>query len=171
MSFYNQANPVWINDANGTPILLGSSSGGASLSVVPSSSGFAVSSAQLPASLGQKNNSLSISVIPSTSATFTVANNQYASKLWDNVNSGTTSNVSSAHPLTGSNLNITGNVGGATTLTLQLSPDGTSYYTTGNTVVAGGAGDFHGAFGNLGCAFARIESSASQTITLWASSR
>lgn len=61
-------------------------------------------------------------------------------------------------------VSIMGHVSGATTLTVQVSPDGTTFYDTATTAVLGGASDFHITL-TTAAKYVRLKTSATITIS------
>lgn len=66
--------------------------------------------------------------------------------------------------INGGVVSIMGSAGGAATLTVQVSPDGTTFYDTATNVVLGGAGDFHLTL-TTAARYARLKTSATITIS------
>ena len=63
-----------------------------------------------------------------------------------------------------------GHVSGAATITVQVSPDGTTFYDTASTAVLGGAADFHITL-TTAARYARLKTSATITISATIQSR
>jgi streptogramin lyase len=61
-------------------------------------------------------------------------------------------------------VSVFGNVNGATTITVQVSQDGQTWYDTTLTAVAAGAGNFYIA-GSIGARYVRLKSSNAVTAT------
>jgi hypothetical protein len=74
---------------------------------------------------------------------------------------GTSANIDAQYM---KNVSAFGSASAATTITIQISQDGTNFYDTSTNVVLAGAGDFH-MFITIAARYARLKSSAAATIT------
>jgi hypothetical protein len=89
--------------------------------------------------------------------------------LWNNASSGVAT-ASSVHTVSGPHVSIFGTVNGATTLTVWLSDDNTTYYKDINSFIASQSGDV-AVHLTTACKYLHVKSSSDITTTLICSSR
>ncbi len=107
------------------------------------------------------------------------SDNDILRKILNNINSaatGTQANAASSVAFSaggfssiidtfgGDEISAFGHVSAATTITVQVSADGITFYDTSSTQVLGAAADFHIYF-STGARYVRLKSSAAVTIT------
>lgn len=83
---------------------------------------------------------------------------------WDNVAVGIAGTSTAIDCQYQYRISVFGTTSAATTITANVSQDGTNYYDSGNEQVLAGAGDFHFSF-ETGARYVQLVSSAAATIT------
>lgn len=83
---------------------------------------------------------------------------------WDNVAVGIAGTSTAIDCQYQYRISVFGTTSAATTITANVSQDGTNYYDSGNEQILAGAGDFHFSF-ETGARYVQLVSSAAATIT------
>lgn len=131
----------------------------------PATSNFNITIGAVPPSI-MPNVSAYAQEFSGVESTFTTVfcNTGQIGNLWNNAATGAGGTSTAVDTFNCGILSFMGTSSGATTLTVQYSPDNAAFYDSSTTIVLGGAGDF-GVTVSIGAEYVRLKSSNNVTVT------